>query len=409
MTITRSTLLDVPLSRLRPYERNPRKNDPAVEAVAKSLAEFGYVKVSVLVDEEMILLAGHTTLKAMKRLGWTACPEVTVIDGLSNAQKTAYRLADNKLAEIAAWDDDALRAELQELQIEGFDLSLAGFDPAEWFPEAQPDPPHARVSEAEELARKWQTAPGQLWQCGDHRVLCGDSTNAADVARLLDGAVPFIMVTDPPYGVEYDPHWRDGPLGGTAIGNGVANDDRADWTPAYDLFPGDVAYIWHAALHATEVAVSMVASRFEIRTQIVWSKNRFAISRGHYHWQHEPCWYGVRKGRTAKWCGDRTQSTIWDITSLNVIGREEERVAHGTQKPVECMARPIRNHGGPGDDVYDPFLGSGTTLIACEQLGRRCFGMEIDPCYVAVILQRYQDLTGVAPELVEPEEDDGAT
>ena len=241
---------------------------------------------------------------------------------------------------------------------------------------------------------------GKLVLKSRHRVLCGDSTKPEDVARLLGGTVPFLMVTDPPYGVEYDPKWRDDEqaLPGrtkTRMTGTVENDDRVDWTEAYKLFPGRVAYVWHAGRFAADLVLNLRVSDFEIRTQIIWRKQNFCISRGHYHWQHKPCWYAVRKGASAKWCGDRTQSTIWDIANNSPFGSGKEEVTvHGTQKPLECMARPIRNHGGPDDDVYDPFLGSGTTLIAAEQLNRRCFGMEISPAYCDVIITRFERLTG---------------
>lgn len=227
-------------------------------------------------------------------------------------------------------------------------------------------------------------SPGDVWQLGPHRVLCGDSTNAEDVGRLMDGVRPHLMVTDPPYGVEYDPSWRaSAGINGSDKKLGVvANDDRADWRAAYELFPGDVAYVWHAGIYAGTVADGLLATGFQIRAQIIWAKDRFALSRGHYHWQHEPCWYGVRsKGH---WAGDRRQTTLWTIPA-----REDEGHGHGTQKPVECMRRPIANNSSPGQAVYDPFLGSGTTLIAAEKEGRVLLGMELEPAYVDVIVTRY--------------------
>lgn len=214
------------------------------------------------------------------------------------------------------------------------------------------------------------------------------------------------MVTDPPYGVEYDPEWREGAdLGvGKRSKGKVENDDRVDWTEAYCLFPGDIAYVWHAGVFTGDVAVNLINIDFQIRAQIIWSKQHFVLSRGAYHWKHEPCWYAVRKGKKSFWCGDRTQSTVWDIANNNSFGnsKKEETWGHGTQKPVECMARPIRNHGDKNDSVYDPFLGSGTTLIAAEQLGRKCFGIEISPSYCDVILTRWSNFTGK-----EPVRDDG--
>lgn len=233
-----------------------------------------------------------------------------------------------------------------------------------------------------------------------HRILCGDSTNADDVARLLGGAKPFLMVTDPPYGVEYDPKWRlDSGLNKAhqkrAEGK-VANDEKADWTEAYRLFPGDVAYVWHASWFISEVLNGLAESGFERRALIIWAKSALQISRGHYHWQHEPCWYAVRKGATASWCGDRKQSTLWQIPTMHRTQGDVDdgKTIHSTQKPIELMRRPMLNHTKRGESVYDPFLGSGTTMIAAEQTERICCGLEIDPKYIDVIVQRWQTFTG---------------
>lgn len=206
------------------------------------------------------------------------------------------------------------------------------------------------------------------------------------------------MVTDPPYGVEYDPNWRnDAGAAKTKRTGKVLNDDRADWHEAWRLFPGDVAYVWHAALHAGTVADSLVAAGFDIRSQIVWAKERMVLSRGHYHWQHEPAWYAVRSGATGHWSGDRTQTTLWTIPNRD----QDASTVHGTQKPVECMRRPMLNNTSPGQAVYDPFLGSGTSLIAAETSGRSCYGTELDPAYVDVIVTRWATFTGENPVLEE--------
>jgi len=231
---------------------------------------------------------------------------------------------------------------------------------------------------------------------GPHRLVCGDSTNRDDVGLLLGRARPHLMVTDPPYGVEYDPAWRNAAgVAATARIGKIANDDRADWREAWALFPGDVAYVWHAAIHATTVADSLLSSGFEIRAQIVWSKPRFALGRGDYHWQHGPCWYGVRKGAKGHWQGARDQSTVWSIASAGV---EDTATVHGTQKPVETMRRPMINNSARGDVVYDPFAGSGTTLIAAETVGRTCLAMELDPACCDVIVARWEGFTGQRAE-----------
>jgi DNA modification methylase len=197
------------------------------------------------------------------------------------------------------------------------------------------------------------------------------------------------MVTDPPYGVAYDPDWRNrAGVAATARTGAVINDDRADWRAAWALFPGDVAYVWHGALHATTVSDILLASGFDIRSQIIWAKERHVLSRGHYHWQHEPCWYAVRgKGH---WSGDRRQSTLWSIPNRD----QNATTVHGTQKSVECMRRPMLNNASPGQAVYEPFSGSGTTLIAAETTGRLCLAMELDPAYVDVAVLRWQAFTG---------------
>ena len=398
MITEKRELKNVPLADLIPYARNPRKNDPAVQRIAASLKEYGLVKNSIVVDEDMVLITGHTTTKAMQALKWQTAPEVTQAFGLTEAQKKAYRIADNRLGELAEWDEELLALEIEDLKDLDFDLDLSGFDEKEIEKitgagkEVHDDDFEPPAEVQTDIQR------GDLFTLGRHRLLCGDSTSAEDVGRLMDGHTPFIMVTDPPYGVEYDASWRlDAGLNKehqTRAEGKVTNDDRASWKEAWDLFPGVVAYVWHGALHSTTVALDLIESKFAIRAQIVWAKPSLVIGRGAYHWQHEPCWYGSRG--TAKWCGDRKQSTVWNIANMHRTQGDVDdgKTMHSTQKPVECMARPIRNHGGTGDDVYDPFLGSGTTLVACEQLGRTCFGMEISPQYCQVIIDRWEKLTG---------------
>jgi DNA modification methylase len=197
------------------------------------------------------------------------------------------------------------------------------------------------------------------------------------------------MVTDPPYGVAYDPTWRHrAGVNKSARTGKVRNDQKADWREAWALFPGAIGYVWHGALHATTVAESLTKQGFTIRAQIIWAKERLVIGRGDYHWQHEPCWYAVRS--KGNWTGDRKQTTLWTISSK---GQDTDTV-HGTQKPVECMRRPILNNSCAGELVYDPFLGSGTTLIAAQTSGRTCVALEIDPAYVDVAVRRWQSFTG---------------
>ena len=384
-----------PVEKVRPYARSLRKNDHAVDRMAAAITEFGF-KIPVLVRSDGELVDGHLRLKAARKLGLAELP-VILCDDWTPAQVKAFRLLVNRSASWAAWDRERVSFELAELKIADFDLRLTGFSDFEldsFLSDIHADSGAASVPEPPVQA---VSCPGDLWLCGEHRVLCGDSTSNADVRALFGAAAPLLMVTDPPYGVAYDPLWRqEAGLGSQRQTGAVKNDDRADWTAAYLLFPGDVAYIWHAGVHAAEVAAGITAAGFSIRSQIIWAKQHFAMSRGHYHWQHEPCWYAVRQDRTAHWCGDRKQSTLWEISNLNPFGgaSDEPATGHGTQKPVELMRRPIVNHTAPGDAVYDPFLGSGTTLIAAEMTSRRCVGMEIDPRYVDVVVLRWQALTG---------------
>ncbi len=383
-----------PIERLLPYAGNARVHDiDQIARIAASIARFGWT-VPALVDERGVLVAGHGRLLAARHLGLKEVPVIR-LDHLTDAEARAYRIADNKLTEIAGWDGEALAAELARLGEDGFDLSLTGFGedeidrlldgldgesgPADGEDDAG-EPPADPVSR-----------PGDLWLLGPHRLLCGDATVATDVERLLAGAAPHLMVTDPPYGVDYDPGWRnEAGVSATARTGKVANDDRADWREAWSLFPGDVAYVWHAGVHARVVAESLEVCGFRIRSQIVWAKPRFVLSRGDYHWQHEPCWYAVRGGATGHWQGARDQSTLWTI---GAGGDEDSATVHGTQKPVECMRRPVLNNSAKRESVYEPFCGSGTTLIAAETTGRVCLGIEIDPRYCDVIVGRWQKLT----------------
>jgi DNA modification methylase len=387
-----------PLDAVRPYANNPRQNDDAVEAVAESIRRFGF-RQPIVVDADGVIVAGHTRFRAAQRLGLATVP-VHVATDLTADEVRAYRLADNKTAELASWDTSMLSIELDALRGAGIDWTLLGFDEEELAkllapagtegltdPDAVPEKPVDPI-----------TKPGDLWLLGKHRLLCGDSTSAADVTRLLDGAVPTLMVTDPPYGVEYDPEWRA--EAGINRNRGkmgeVANDDRADWTDAWKLFPGDVAYVYHAGVFTSTVQQSLERAGFAIRAQIIWAKDRLALSRGDYHWQHEPCWYAVREGGKGHRTDDRTQTTLWSIPARDDAGH-----GHGTQKPVECMERPVRNH--LADTVYEPFAGSGTTVIACERTGRACIAMELDPGYCDVIVRRWEEFTGRKAEHVQAE------
>jgi DNA modification methylase len=391
-----------PLDRLRPYARNAKTHGPdQVAKIAASMAEFGWT-VPVLVSSDGEVIAGHGRILAATQLGLSDAP-VIVLDHLSEAQRRAYRIADNKLTELGEWNDAFLSEELKGLAEDEFDLSLIGFGEAELsalLDGIEEGDSAAREGEDEipEAPEDPVTRPGDLWILGNHRLLCGDATVATDVERLLGTVKPLLMVTDPPYGVDYDPAWRNKAGAAATKRTGkVLNDDRADWREAWALFPGDVAYVWHGALHAAVVAVSLEAAGFKVRSQIIWAKDRLVLSRGDYHWQHEPCWYAVKKTGKGHWAGDRKQTTLWQIAHRD----QDADTVHGTQKPVECMRRPILNNSSPGQAIYEPFMGSGTTLIAAETIGRVCLGIELNPAYVDVAIDRWQQFTGEPAVLVD--------
>ncbi|MBR0648732.1 site-specific DNA-methyltransferase [Roseomonas terrae] len=374
---------------LIPYARNARAHsDDQVAQIAASIREFGFTN-PVLTDGANGIIAGHGRVLAARKLGLAEVPVIELAH-LTAAQRRAYVLADNKLALNAGWDEDLLRLELAELQDLGFDLQLTGFDADEIAGFlAEPTTGLTDPDDIPPLPEMPVTQPGDVWLLGRHRLTCGDCTDAAVVATALGGVRPHLMVTDPPYGVEYDPDWRNrAGLSATRRTGKVENDHRADWREAWALFPGDVAYVWHGALHATTVAESLTACGFDIRAQIIWAKDRLVLGRGHYHWQHEPAWYAVRG--QSHWSGDRKQTTLWQIAGRS----EDAQTIHGTQKPVECMRRPIENNSSLGQAVYEPFSGSGTTIIAAEMTGRTCHAIELCSAYVDVAVARWEAFTG---------------
>lgn len=674
-------VIDLPLEQIIPYARNPRNNAEAVATVAASIQEFGW-RQPIVVDEDRVVLAGHTRLEAARKLGFKSAP-VHIAKGLTANQARAFRIMDNRSGENAEWDNDLLNLELADLLEANFDLSLTGFtdDELNALVTSLEDgsDPQSDEDDVPEAPEDPISRPGDLWILGHHRLLCGDSTVVTDVDRVLGAVKPLLMVTDPPYGVDYDPGWRNETGAAKTKRTGkVLNDDRADWRDAWALFPGDVAYVWHGALHAATVAESLQDCGFTIRSQIIWAKERLVLSRGDYHWQHEPCqpagtlvqkviergagsqpaligevpietlqvgdfvvsynpyesvvrrrgrqitrfgerqfdgfmhaisaagrvtratpehrfsvrlnpnasdkqvvylmrrgdwwrvgrvglfnsrgfglatrladnmgeeawivsvhdsvveaqcaeqvlsckygiptthwevdawtknpdrvrsqemiagiyaslnlsalnaratqllrdhrlerdypfiasgeklnfsrratrlvrscnvfakimqlpmptvgedftwvtvtgndatpfsgsvysmdverdqhyvadglvthncWYAVKKTGKGHWAGDRKQTTLWHIANKD----QDEKTVHGTQKPVECMRRPILNNSSPGQVVYEPFMGSGTTLIAAESTGRVCYGIELNPAYVDVAVERWQKFTG---------------
>lgn len=382
---------------LIPRATNSRTHSAAqIDKIAALMLKHGWT-TAVLVDEGSSILAGHGRIMAAAQLldqGHQQFSRVPVMEavGWSEAAKRAYVIADNQVASLAGWDEKLLGSELRNLADLGFDMGLIGFDAGDLRRLMRgPGGGLTDPDEKQKLEPVVVSALGDQWILGDHVIRCGSSTNPKDVDALLSGRKPNLMVTDPPYGVNYDPNWRADALGGKVRATGkVLNDDNADWTEAWQLFPGAVAYVWHGALHSGTVQNSLEVSGFEVRAQIIWAKDRLVLSRGNYHWKHEPAWYAVRKGKKADWHGGRKKNTVWDIP-LTV---DDGSTGHGTQKPVECMRRPMENNSLPGDWIYEPFSGSGSTIIAGEQSGRRVLAMELSPAYVDVAVRRWQRFTG---------------
>ena len=373
------------------YAGNPKQHpESQLMLLERSIREFGWT-TPVLVDKNDVVIAGHGRIEAARRLGMDRVPTIR-LDHLTSEQARAYRIADNRLTELGPWDAGKLVEELDELKLSGYEIDLTGYTLADL---GRMRPPDEKADDAPEPPADPVTRPGDVWTLGRHRLVCGDSTDADVVARVLDGNRPSLMVTDAPYGVEYEPGWRNMGVAPETVRRGkVENDDRADWSDAWCLSPADVAYCWSPpGSDFVKHDASLRKAGFEIRMNIIWAKNNAPIGRGHYHVGHEPCLYAVRKGAGASWIGDRKQTTLWQIEVVRGLGAtgKEAETAHSTQKPLECMERPIRNHSG---DVYEPFSGSGTTLIAAERQERSCYAIELDPRYVDVAVERWEEYTG---------------
>jgi DNA methylase len=419
---------DVAPSDLVPNPRNWRSH-PAEQgrALAGALAEVGWV-AEVLVNRTTgHVVDGHLRIELALARDEPSVP-VTYIE-LSEEEERLVLASLDPLAAMAGAEqeqlaalldglepaDEALRALLDDLaRGYGLDGGRAGLVDPDDVP-AVPDEPYVQ--------------PGELYALGEHRLLCGDATNADHVARLLDGAEPILLATDPPYGVSLDPTWRDGVYNGLGPAEPgylqvdatvasdeatrapvrahgrtkghrnttVSGDTRVDWADAFALVPSlAIGYVWHADRHAVAVAAGLLRVGFEIVCQVIWDKGMFAIGRSWYHWGHEPCWVVRRTGSKPRFLGSRDQSTVWRAPSPKMLmaGSTEEKQDHPAQKPVALYEAPIANHLRRGEAVYDPFLGSGTALVAAERLDRRCYAMEIDPRYVQVAIERWQAYTG---------------
>ena len=384
-----------PTSRLTPYARNPRKNDHVVDQMAAAITEFGF-RIPIIARSTGEVVDGHLRLKAALRLGLETVP-VILADDLTPAQIKAFRILANRSATWADWDEDLLRLELEELKLDDFDLALTGFDADELLEimageettsegntdeDASPEVPVTPVSK-----------PGDVWIMGQHRLLCGDSTNAASYTLLMAGEKATMTFTDPPYGVNYANSAKDKMRGtNRPILNDNLGEDfepflKAALTPMIAHCQGAI-YIAMSSSELDTLQSAFRAAGGKWSTFIIWAKNTFTLGRSDYQRQYEPILYGWPEGATRHWCGDRDQGDVWHFNKPRVND------LHPTMKPVELVERAIRNSSRPGDVVLDPFGGSGTTLIAAEKSGRQARLIELDPKYVDVIVRRWQSYAG---------------
>lgn len=379
------------------------------KVVAESIDEIGFVKSVIVNQATGHIVDGHERVMQALGVGDDTLVDVEYVKLTPDEERKALLLLDAS-SELATVDAGQLTELVRDLSWSSNDLESFGQQmllEATGNLEAVPEDDDVPAVGESKTTR---VQPGDLWQLGPHRLLCGDCTQAHNVSRLLGHETPLLMVTDPPYGVEYDANWRNevlGPGSARSIGK-VENDDLADWHEAWSLFPGSIAYVYHASSQAGTVFQSLLKCNFDVKSQVVWLKPKFVISRGTYHHHHETAfvaakgsptieeddagetaWYAIRKNAKSMFVGGRKQSTVW---SVGYSG--EAKTPHSTQKPVALFAKSMANHGKAGDAVYDPFLGSGTSIIAAHRTGRRCFGLELNPVYCDVILARWEALTG---------------
>lgn len=381
------------LHKLVDNPRNPNQHtDQQIECLAKIIDYQGQRSPIVISSSSGFITKGHGRLAALKLLGWDqAAVDFQHYD--NDAQEYADMVADNKIAELAKSDDAMILADMKDFAIEDFDLlGMPEFEPEELPPEGKTDA--NSVPDIQDPVTK----KGDVWMLGNHRLMCGSSTVITDVDKLLAGQNPNTMITDPPYGVNYKAGWRAEAKGTAKTAreetSSIDNDDQADWYDAYALHRGNVAYVWHASSKTDIVKTGLENAGFEIKAQIIWNKNVHALSRSDYHWKHEPCWYAVKKGAKHNWVGDRKQMTVWDVD--NVIFEKDAggKTSHPTQKPVELYEKTIYNHTNEGEYIYEPFAGSGSSIIAAERTSRRSLSMELDPKFCDVIVRRWQEYTG---------------
>jgi site-specific DNA-methyltransferase (adenine-specific) len=383
----------IQISELKEYEHNPRRiGKKEFEKLVSSIKEDGYHQ-RIIVNQDNIIIGGHQRKKALLEAGLkeTDTVEVLIPDRkLTQEELDRINIRDN--LSFGEYDFDILANRFNVETLVDFGLPgdmLVGFGDDNLLADTEDN------TEVDDLPAEPKAKLGDVYILGKHRLMCGDSTNPQHVDKLLNGSNPILMVTDPPYGVNYKPEWRKKLDKRDRNTGKVLNDDRYDWSEAYSLFTGDVAYVWHSTLYTHKFAQNLVDNGFELINLIFWNKQHFVLSRGDYHHKHDPCWYAVRKGQKHNWQGRRDQSTVWDIDNNSHGAKtKEEQTGHGTQKPLECMLRPILNNSKKGQSVYDPFGGSGTTLIACEKSERNCYMMELSPAYIDIIINRWEKETG---------------
>ena len=375
------------IDEIKPYEKNPRKNEDSVKFVANSIKEFGF-KVPIVIDADNVIVAGHTRWKAAKQLGLEKVPCIKA-DDLSPAQIKAFRLADNKVGEFSQWDMDLLGDELKDLG-DVFDMGDFGFfDPMDDDAPTGDDDDFDPDKAAEDVENP-VSQPGDLWLLGRHRLIVGDSCDEATIKRLCGDEAIDLYLTDPPYNVAYK--------GGTGLTIENDNMDSASFlaflTDAYAaadsvLKPGCAFYIWHASCEVGNFYQAMLnIPGWMPKQYLLWVKDSFTLGRQDYQWKHEPCWYGWKDGAAHYFVDDRKQSTVLEFDKPKRNGE------HPTMKPVELFEKLVENSSRPGENVLDSFGGSGTTMVACEKLGRKAFLCELDPKYADVIVKRYINLHG---------------
>jgi DNA modification methylase len=390
-----------PLERLIPYARNARTHaDEQISQIAGSIAEFGFVN-PILIGEDNVIIAGHGRLMAAQRLGLPTVP-VIMLAHLSETQRRALVIADNKIAENAGWDEEMLRIELQALREADFDLDITGFD----FEDIDRllNGEHAENQgltdddAAPEIQENPLSQPGDVWLLGDHRVLCGSATVLADVERVMDGGLADMVFTDPPYNVDYGNTAKDKirAKGGKNAGRTIMNDNLGEGFEQF-LYDACVNFLLvckgavYVCMSSSELDTLQSAFRKaggKWSTFVIWAKNTFTLGRSDYQRQYEPILYGWKEGAEHFWCGARDQGDVW------FFNKPQKNDLHPTMKPVELVERAVRNSSKTRDIVLDPFGGSGSTLIACEKTGRQSRLIELDPRYVDVIVKRWQDFTG---------------